>query len=292
MTILRLVLAILVLVVAAPPPAVAFATAGHALCYTESVGVEVRRKGRPDIAETIPPGQLFRVGEEDVISAAAAATIEMAPAGGAFRTIHVGPDRPHTVAARGPDSSLPDNLFNWLNRLFGPADGSEKRHVISVRTAALSVPLQRDKGNRIVATGDRLPIAWVGGQGGVSITLEADSQALIELTGLQNEGRADIVLPKGSFTPGSYRITLTDSMNTVKINVQAFAPSSVPVSALAATAGADPALGPLLDAAELATVDNGAWRMEAYRRLIADGSLPALRLAARLAEGRFPLEVP
>lgn len=265
---------------------------GDILLLASSDGLEIR-KGGIGAVETVAAGGSARVREGDVVTAGRESAFSLMTPEGRVRTETVGPGRPYRVPGSGRPSSVTGNIYASLLQWLNPPPDADPVTLAGLRGGRLKVPLASPHGNRIVADGNSIAIFWTGGEGPVTATLHADTTRLARATGLTG-GRAVVGLPgdklkDGALKAGSYRLVIEDGRDRVEVGLSAYEPSRVPSPRLAASLdGADPAFRFLAATMELATLDHGVWRLEAYRRLVADGSDAALAMAARLAAGYPP----
>lgn len=249
-------------------------------------GLQVQRGTPPKIINDVVPLHTQSVQEGDVVIASQEAKFTLIANTGRCDEVSITPSQPYTVRGAGQPSTVWGNVYNKLVQWLAPQPGMRVVGVISVRGGPIGMPMASSRGNRIAAKGNSLPIAWVGGGESVTATLFHDGTQLVTLTGLRG-GTAVLTLSSGGNLPvGSYRLVLEDGSDPFEIRFSAYDPARLPH--VEQTDSADPAFRNLAETLSLATMDDGVWRMEAYRRLIANPSQAAQAMAKALAIGGTP----
>jgi hypothetical protein len=230
-----------------------------------------------------PKQRVVFVQEGDIIKTTTRSSITITDATGGFDHIEILPDFPYRIPGTEPlnSSSIAKNLRDWAIALLKDAEDTS---IARLRTRSpagsvgFDIPLIDKSVNKIIAGGTTLPISWISDGKETKFRIFSNGRQLAELlipsdsigqTGRLENKNATIVLSKPGFQPGFYSLAIEyDGEELLLASNVAYNPFHAPQPIDSANRMlADETVRRVVDALELGSQDNGAWRLEAYRRL-------------------------
>ena len=248
----------------------------------DAAGATVTRNGKTETVSAlmpVQPGDEFRVTQGKVMLVVAGADpVTVDPA-----------HSPFVVKAKGDTPDLWSRVFGYATKQM---TGSAVKPTGTTAAVArdlpeshiLRSPLLETKETYFSAGAPAFDLSWQGGQPPYEVKVTPDRGG----TPLQAGGLTDRRLHAAGWhlPPGTFTVTITDRAGQkVQYGMDAVEPAKLPTAPSELTQAALP--GPAQDmvyALWLAQQADGAWKLEAYRRLLALGdALPTARkFAARL----------
>lgn len=243
------------------------------------------------IVEEIPANSMFRVRQGDIIRASARTTVRIAFLGDREDDVTIEPQRPFPVQGKGVPSTVPDNMLRFLTDWFRTASMPETAaNITRFSTDDILAPVKWKSGNHLAAGGTTLVFAWANLPEPVDLILLSDQNRTLAKSIGATKGWAVLENGEGAFEAGRlYRLKLKWKGGERNVDIKAVARSAVPIRNREEPVNpVDKNLRGIVDAVQLAAVDNGIWTLEAYQRLSALKSPTASMAAKLLVEGKAP----
>jgi len=194
------------------------------------------------------------------------------------------------LAPGGEAPSIWQNVWEQMAQRFANLRIGEATTVIMATRgdAIVPDPVFADAEARIASGNRPLCLAWSGGEPPYAVSIKSeDGRTLIR----QKTEDEFVKTPAVDWRPGTYRIDLSDASQTTSFKIRVVDPASLPNTGLEGpdTSIREP-LRILTQAYALASIEDGAWALEAYQRLCpleAQAYAPAAILAESLRMGDF-----
>ncbi|WP_372398831.1 hypothetical protein ABMY26_19515 [Azospirillum sp. HJ39] len=241
--------------------------------------------------EEIPANSMFRVRQGDIIRASTRTTVRIAVLSDREDDVTIEPHRPFPVQGKGVPSTVPDNMLRFVVDWFRTASMPQPAPTVTRFSADdIVAPVKWRASNHLAAGGTALAFAWANLAEPVDLILLSDQNRTLAKSIGVTGGKAELRNGEGAFEAGRlYRLKLKWKGGERNIEIKAVSPGAVPVHNKEAPVNPiDKTLRGIVDAVQLAAVDNGVWTLEAYQRLSALNSPTASMAAKLLVEGKAP----
>jgi CHASE2 domain-containing sensor protein len=243
--------------------------------------------------DRIPARYWANVFDGDRIVVTGNGRLEIAPDG----QVVTAANSPATIKAARPATPVQvfGERFGWILSQFGEQARATPQLISRSIPGPLAVPLLSEPDHqRIVAGTRKLILAWVGGTPGFTTTIATAAGTLTMDRAANNAPGASKLLQLGA---GHYDVTVTDHAGTdhagtdhggTSVLAHIDVVQSLPALDEAGMAGAPDDVRKVMEAVQLAKIDGGHWRLEAFLRLTDAGVSQGIArlLSDRLAAGR------